>query len=85
MTIFVFRVLKVISYNKYTGPYANFGNPEFRAMKFWNQNNETCRFQYAGYGKLSRKKLLAKSSTKFNFKDKNIAPCRNTACWHVTF
>jgi len=63
-------VLKVINYNKYTGPYANFGIPQFTFAKYWNQNNETCRFQYAGYGKLSSKKLSVECSTKFNFKDK---------------
>jgi len=41
-------VVKVVSYNKYTGPYAAILLPY--GMKLWNQNNETCRFQYDEYG-----------------------------------
>jgi len=54
VSIVAFSVLKVISYNEYTGPYANTDFVTL-TMKFWNQKNETCRFQYDGYGKLSGK------------------------------
>jgi len=57
---FLFCVLKVFSYNKYIGPYAAEHMAE--KMKFWNQDNETCKFQYDGYGELSCRYV---SSTNF--------------------
>jgi len=50
-------VVKVISYNKYIGPYAAENMAE--TMKLWNQNNETCKYQYDGYGELSYNFVLA--------------------------
>ena len=43
-------IAKIISYNKCTGPYE--AEDMAQKMKFWNQNNETCKFQYDQYGEL---------------------------------
>ena len=52
-------MLKVVSYNKYLGPYANIKKIPFQPpVKLWNQKNETCLFQYDGYGKHSGTKHL---------------------------
>jgi len=45
--------MKVISYNEYIGPYSSELNAE--SMKFWNQDNETCKYQYDSYGELACK------------------------------
>jgi len=50
---FLFCVMKVISYNEYIGPYSSELNAE--SMKFWNQDNETCKYQYDSYGELACK------------------------------
>ena len=55
-TIFLFLVAKIISYNKYIGPY---GAEKSGQNKLWNQNNETCKFQHEKYGELC-KDVLAK-------------------------
>jgi len=56
VSIVLFCVSQIISYNKYTGPYAaNDFTVGVASMKLWNQKNETCKFQYDGYSKLSCK------------------------------
>jgi len=52
-------MLKVVSYNKYLGPYGNHSNVKNTIpMKLWNQKNKECDYQYDGYGKHSGTKHL---------------------------